>query len=89
MKGTKEMARISLYSANKESVYGANSSDDFKGYLKGKGFLSLSKTARLMDPYFRYGIFSASKFNAKKYSGKVKFKGDPLAIQKKLRDEWK
>lgn len=29
------------------------------------------------------------KFNAKKYSGKVKFKGDPLAIQKKLRDEWK
>jgi hypothetical protein len=27
--------------------------------------------------------------NAKKYSGAVKFEGDPLEIQKKMRDEWR
>lgn len=27
-------------------------------------------------------------FNAKKYNGVIKLKEDPLAIQKKLRDEW-
>ena len=26
--------------------------------------------------------------NVKKYSGKLKLKEDPMAIQKKLRDEW-
>jgi outer membrane protein insertion porin family len=66
MKGSKEMARISLYSADKESVYGTNETD-FKAYLKGRGFLSLTKTAQLMDPYIRYGVFSASKFTEKKY----------------------
>lgn len=66
MKGSKEMARISLYSANKESVYGENKSQG-KDYLHGKGFLSLTKTAMLLDPYVRYGVFSASKFNHKKY----------------------
>jgi outer membrane protein insertion porin family len=66
MKGSKEMARISLFSANKESVYGSNESP-WKDYLKGKGYLSISKTAMLIDPYVRYGVFSASKFNQKKY----------------------
>jgi len=66
MKGTKEMARISLYGANRESVYGENT-NDLHGYLKGRGFLSISKTAQLIDPYVRYGVFSASKFNVKKY----------------------
>jgi len=28
-------------------------------------------------------------FDAKKYSGTVKFKGNPVKIQRKLRDEWK
>lgn len=27
-------------------------------------------------------------FNAKKYNGILKLKEDPLAVQKKLRDEW-
>ena len=66
MKGTKEMARLSLFSANRESVYGQNRTY-LKDYLKGKGFMSITKTAQLIDPYVRYGIFSASKFNEKKY----------------------
>ena len=66
MKGSKEMARISLKSAADESVYGKNE-NDWDNYVKGQGYLSLSKTAKLLDPYVRYGIFSASKFNEKKY----------------------
>lgn len=30
----------------------------------------------------------AKKFEASKFSGTVKFEGDPLEIQKKMRDEW-
>lgn len=66
MKGSKEMARLSLYSADRESIYGVNQ-HDFGTYLKGLGFLSVSKTARLINPYIRYGIFTASKFNFKKF----------------------
>ncbi len=66
MKGSKEMARISRVSANTESVYGINKSY-FNDYINGKGYLSISKTAQLIEPYIRYGIFSASKFNEKKY----------------------
>lgn len=67
MKGSKEMARISLKSAASESVYGVNE-NQFKNYIRGKGYLSLSKTAMFLDPYVRYGVFSASKFNEKKYN---------------------
>jgi len=66
MKGSKEMARISLYSADRESLYGENT-HDLRGYLQNKGFLSLSKTAQLIEPYLRYSVFSASKFNQKKF----------------------
>jgi len=66
MKGSKEMARISLYKCTGESAYGQNI-NRFNDYVKGKGYLSLSKTLQLVNPYFRYNIFSASKFNEKKY----------------------
>lgn len=66
MKGSKEMARLSLQSAAKESVLGVNENMTQK-YLKGKGFFSPTKTLMYLDPYVRYGIFSASKFNEKKY----------------------
>ncbi len=67
MKGTKEMARLSLYGANKESVFGTNQKMG-KEYLRGQGYFSLSKTLQLIDPYVRYSIFSASKFNASKFA---------------------
>lgn len=66
MKGSKEMARISLHPVANESIYGQNDISA-KSYFSNNGFLSLSKTAQLLDPYFRYKIFAASKFNAKKY----------------------
>lgn len=66
MKGTKEMARISLHSAESASVYG-NEQRSFKNYLAQKGYLSLSKTLDALNPYFRWNIFAGSKFNPKKY----------------------
>ncbi len=66
MKESKEMARLSLHPVANESVYGKNDISA-KSYIKNKGFLSLSKTAQLLDPYFRYKVFSASKFDQNKF----------------------
>ncbi|HRP90076.1 MAG TPA: POTRA domain-containing protein [Edaphocola sp.] len=67
MKGTKEMAILSLYPANKFTVY-QKPDRTFKTYFNNGGMLSLSKTLDHLNPYFRYGIFSASKFDEKKYN---------------------
>lgn len=66
LKSTKEMARLSLYPADRQTIYGREERS-FSRYLKNFHFLSVSKTLEALDPYFRYTFFSASKFNAKKY----------------------
>jgi outer membrane protein insertion porin family len=66
MKGSKEMARISLHPADNSSTY-EHEDRSFKSYLKDQGYLSLSKTLDALDPYFRWNIFAGSKFNRKKY----------------------
>lgn len=66
LKSTKEMARLSLYPADRINMYETNSRS-FERYMKNYDFLSPSKTLNAVDPYFRYNIFSSSKFNAKKY----------------------
>ncbi len=68
MKGSKEMARLSVHPVANESVYGKNDISA-TSYFKNEGYLSVSKTAQLLDPYFRYKVFSASKYNQKKYEG--------------------
>jgi outer membrane protein insertion porin family len=65
MKGTKEMARISLHSADESSVYN-NEQRSFKNYINEQGYLSLSKTLDALSPYFRWNIFAGSKFIPKK-----------------------
>lgn len=66
MKGTKEGMRISLYPSHHESVFGPIEKVSFRDYVKDYGFLSFSKTRRLLDPYFRIKLSSA-KFNPVKY----------------------
>ncbi len=65
-RGTKEMARLTLYPADASSVY-EKEERSFGKYVKNLDFLSLSRTLEALDPYFRYGIFSSSKFNREKY----------------------
>jgi outer membrane protein insertion porin family len=68
MKGTKEMTKLTLYSSDTPSPFGENEKLSFKDYLKNWGFLSLSKTKILLDPYFRFKLFSSAKFDEKKYN---------------------
>jgi outer membrane protein insertion porin family len=67
MKGTKEMSRLSLHPINTKSTYGDNTPPSLRQYLGEAGFLSITKTKELLDPYFRFKLFSSAKFNEKKY----------------------
>lgn len=67
LKGTKEMTKMTLHPTVDTSSYGENKNPSFKEYLKDWGFLSLSKTKEVLDPYFRFKLFSSAKFNAKKF----------------------
>ncbi|MEJ7820873.1 MAG: POTRA domain-containing protein [Chitinophagaceae bacterium] len=68
MKGTKEMSRLTLFPSSDTNPYGGkNDKLGFKDYLKQNGYLSVSKTKELVDPYFRFKLLSSAKFNDKKY----------------------
>ncbi len=66
LKSTKEMMRLTLHPFHDNSVYGS-SKRSFAKYVKNFGFLSLSKTLDAMDPYFRFKLFSSSKYNQQKF----------------------
>ena len=66
LKSTKEMSRLTLHPDKEESAYPI-APRSFKKYINQKGFLSLSKTLDALDPYFRFKIFSGSKFNQTKF----------------------
>jgi outer membrane protein insertion porin family len=66
MKGTKEMGKATLHPRNAPSPYGESKPFSFSEYLKEWGFLSLSRTKMLMDPYFRFKM-SGGKFDDKKF----------------------
>jgi len=67
MKGTKEMTKLTLYPSHTSSPYGVNKPLSFNEFLAKKGFLSFSGFKELLDPYFRFKLFSSAKFNAQKY----------------------
>ncbi len=68
MKGTKEMSKITLHSDEGliPSPFGSTRRLSFSKYIKDWGFLSVSKTKRLLDPWLRLKL-SASKLDAKKF----------------------
>src|SRR6476469_8972127 len=68
LKGTKEMSKLTLHPDHEVlSPYGANEKVPFSEYVKDMGFLSPSRTKAFLDPYVRIKLFSASKFDQKKY----------------------
>ncbi len=67
MKGTKEMSKVTLKPDEGVSPYGEKKPYSFSEYTKDWGFLSLTKTKRVLDPWFRFKLFSAAKFDNKKY----------------------
>jgi outer membrane protein insertion porin family len=66
LKGTKEMTRLTLHPDEDKSVYD-HGERSFGKYLRNFGFLSPTKTLDALDPYFRFKLFAASKFNEQKF----------------------
>lgn len=69
MKGTKEMSRFTLFPPTDINPYGSKTDKlGFREYLRKNGYLSISKTKELIDPYFRFKLFTSAKFNDIKYA---------------------
>ena len=66
LKSTKEMMRFTLHPGEQVNAYPVPKRS-FGKYVKQFGFLSVSKTLDALDPYFRFKLFSSSKFNQGKY----------------------
>ena len=68
MKGTKEMIKITLHSDEGliPGPFGSVKKLSFSKYIKDWGFLSVSKTKELLDPWLRIK-FSGSKLDTKKF----------------------
>ncbi|MGV3529934.1 MAG: BamA/OMP85 family outer membrane protein [Flavisolibacter sp.] len=68
MKGTKEMSRFTLHPVKTPSPYGEVKDMTLGEYMSNWGFLKPTTTRNFIDPYFRFKLFSSSKFDPKKYS---------------------
>lgn len=66
-RGTKEMSRITAQPGDDISVYGGQEKRKPFAYFKNKEFLSPTKTLNAIDRFFRFKVFSASKFNEQKF----------------------
>ncbi len=67
MKDTKEMSRLTLHKPDDLSAFGLGKTYTFNEYLAETGYLTYSKTKKILDPYLRIKLFSSAKFNQKKY----------------------
>ncbi|MCX8473397.1 MAG: outer membrane protein assembly factor [Sediminibacterium sp.] len=67
MKETKEMWRLTLFPFNEKPRIVERDPYTFKEYVDDIGFLSFTKTRRILDPYLRIKFHSA-KFDEKKYA---------------------
>lgn len=67
MKGTKEMSKLTLHRDKGVSPFGEKTNYSFNEYIRDWGFLSLSKTKKVLDPWFRFKLFSGAKFDPKKF----------------------
>ena len=67
MKGTKEMTRLTIFPVRDSGGFSKPIPYSFNNYLEDKGYLSFTKTRRVLDPYVRLKLFTSAKFNDKKY----------------------
>jgi len=69
MKGTHELSKITLFPMPDFNVYDSTKNNHltFHEYLGENGYLFPTETGNLIDPYFRFHLFSSAKFNEKKY----------------------
>jgi outer membrane protein insertion porin family len=66
LKEIHEKSRMTLYPMNDKPVIVKTSPYTFDEYLQEKGYLTFTKTRKILNPYLRIKL-SGSKFNPKKY----------------------
>jgi outer membrane protein insertion porin family len=66
-KDTKERSRFSLHKTYDSAGFASPQVYTFNQYLQDRGYLTYSKTKKVLDPYVRLKLFTSSKFNQKKY----------------------
>jgi outer membrane protein insertion porin family len=67
LKETKEMSRLTLRKTDDKSAFGEVRKYTFSDYIKEKGFLTYSKTKKVLDPYVRFKFFASAKYNEQKH----------------------
>ncbi len=67
LKETKEMSRFTLRKTDDKSAFGEGKKYTFNDYIKEKGFLTYSKTKKVLDPYVRFKFFASAKYNEVKH----------------------
>ena len=67
LKETKEKSRFTLYPPVDTGLFASTKKYTFDDYLKERGYLTVSRTAKVINPYFRFHYFTSSKFNETKY----------------------
>lgn len=68
MKGTKEMSRLTLFPADDKGGISNPKRYTFQQYLNDRGYLTFTRTRRVVDPYLRIKLFSSARFNEVKYN---------------------
>ena len=66
LKEVHEKMRLTLFPINDKAVIVKTSPYNFEQYMSEKGFLTFTKTRKILNPYARLSLSSA-KFNIKKY----------------------
>jgi len=66
LKEIHEKSRLTLFPVNDKPAIVKTSPYTFDQYLKERGYLTFSKTKKILNPYVRIG-FSSSKYDIKKY----------------------
>jgi outer membrane protein insertion porin family len=67
LKDTKEMTHLTLHPTDGSGGLAPVQVYTFKEYLHEKGYLTFSKTKKVLSPYVRLKLFTSAKFNAAKY----------------------
>ncbi len=67
LKDTKEQSRFTLFPTYDKGMIVESKHYTFDDYLKEKGYLTFSRTKKVLDPYVRFK-FSSAKYNEKKFT---------------------
>ncbi len=67
MKGTKEKSHFTLFPSKNKTPLDDSTGYRFHDYMGDWGFLSLTKTKEILEPYIKIKPFASAKYDVKKY----------------------